>query len=553
MKSIRNELKAFLLCVAASAAVTSGAAALSTPVLAAGEDYLAQLEAAAAIDYEENTPISREAFCAAIARTLLAPNAADAAVLPFEDTDDINSAYLSDIRTLYQTGVLQGSKDGGKLYLHPTDTITRQDAISLLGRMLDVSSAAPLNFTDSAQIAPYAAEYISWFVAQGILSGYPDGEFKPHNLITTNEAAIFIMKSAEHLAKNPVLQDNTAVLPDGMNTLAGTGSRGHNDGAADTARFTLPYGVITDGNGAIVVLDTYNNLIRRVKNGETETISGVISGWDEYQLPRGGYLDIETKDSEYNHPTDGDYNSKGELFIADSENHVVRFERGGKIYTFSGSTQGYQDGNREEARFNTPSGIAIDESDNVYIADTLNHCIRKINAKGVVTTIAGKAGSSGYADGRASDALFHSPAGIAVSPDGSTVYVADTGNHRIRAISNNEVTTLAGGTTEMDDNGMPVGDFRDGPGNQALFYLPRGIDYASGTVFVADSGNNRVRAILPSGNVITLAGADDPGDGKDGAALNSPCGVEYHRGVLYVADTYNNKIKAFPLDVDSLK
>src|SRR5206468_1329426 len=175
---------------------------------------------------------------------------------------------------------------------------------------------------------------------------------------------------------------------------------------------------------------------------------------------------------------------------------------------------GSADGSQNLARFNSPYGVAMDSSGNIYVADNYNSTIRKITAGGVVTTLAGLAGSYGSADGTGSAARFYGPSGVAVDNAGN-VYVADAGNHTIRkATPAGVVTTLAGLA------GNPGS--ADGTGSAARFFDPRGLATdSSGNVYVGDYGNQTIRKITPAGAVTTLAGlAGNPGsaDGKIGRA-----------------------------------
>ena len=136
----------------------------------------------------------------------------------------------------------------------------------------------------------------------------------------------------------------------------------------------------------------------------------------------------------------------GTLYVADAgDNNRIRAIRAdGSVVSLAGSSEGFRDGNGAAAAFNTPSGMALDAAGNLYIADTGNHAIRKLSPQGVVSTLAGD-GSAGYLDGPAAQARFNGPTGVAVDAQGR-VYVADTYNDRIRVIGNDgQVRTLAGG------------------------------------------------------------------------------------------------------------
>ena len=206
-----------------------------------------------------------------------------------------------------------------------------------------------------------------------------------------------------------------------------------------------------------------------------------------------------------------------------------------------GGGSGSADGTGAAARFASPSGVAVDSAGTVYVADGGNSTIRKITAGGVVTTLAGTAGALGSIDGTGAAARFSSPTGIAVDSAG-TVYVADTGNSRIRKITAaGVVTTLAG---------SPGGSgSTDGTGAAARFYFPMGIAVDSaGTVYVADTGNSTIREITPAGVVTTLAGTAGATGSADGtgaaASFSSPSGVAVDSaGNLYVADRANSTIR----------
>jgi sugar lactone lactonase YvrE len=213
---------------------------------------------------------------------------------------------------------------------------------------------------------------------------------------------------------------------------------------------------------------------------------------------------------------------------------------GGYVLTLAGDgTPAHLDGPGTGARFYIPEGVAVDGAGNVYVADTGNHRIRKITSAGDVTTLAGS-GTPGFANGTGTVAQFQNPAGVAVDGAGN-VYVADSTNNRIRKITPaGVVATLAGSNT---------GGFADGTGTAALFSSPSGVAVdGAGNLYVADAGNHRIRKIvIATGVVSTLAGNTGFGstDGTGTAArFSSPRGVAVDgAGNLYVADYGNHRIR----------
>jgi sugar lactone lactonase YvrE len=212
---------------------------------------------------------------------------------------------------------------------------------------------------------------------------------------------------------------------------------------------------------------------------------------------------------------------------------------GPAVTTLAGSgVAAYADAQGVAASFKGPRGVAVDANGSVYVADTDNNRIRKISASGMVSTLAGS-GAAAFADGQGVSASFNRPRGVAVDANGS-VYVADSDNNRIRKISaSGMVTTLAG---------SGVAAFADGQGVSASFAAPKGVAVdESGNVYVADRDNHRIRKISPIGNVMTLAGSGKLGfsDGTgDEANFSNPQGLAVDRsGNVYVTDTANHRIR----------
>jgi sugar lactone lactonase YvrE len=238
----------------------------------------------------------------------------------------------------------------------------------------------------------------------------------------------------------------------------------------------------------------------------------------------------------------------GNLFIADSRNHVIRkISANGIVSTFAGQagTPGKNDGS-SAASFDSPSGIAISASGDLYISDTGNHTIRRITPAGVVTTVAGMAGQSGFADGAGTTARFNSPLGLAVAANG-TVFIADSGNHIVRAIGpDRTVTTLAGRAENWATN--------DGVGDGARFNGLLGAALSvDGDIFVSDSNNHTIRKITRAGIVTTWAGVPGMDGSADGnrltATFSKPAELAFDKhGNLFVADSFNHLIRKISRD-----
>ena len=280
--------------------------------------------------------------------------------------------------------------------------------------------------------------------------------------------------------------------------LAGSGVAGSIDGVGPAARFSGPSGVAIGPQGDIVVADFSASRIRAVAMplAAVTTLAGSAAP--------GLVNSVVPLTASFRAPAGLAVNRAGDVFVADSGNHVIRRIAAGtgEVTTFAGDgVAGHANGTGTLARFNGPRGLAIDGSDNLYVADTGNHSIRKITPTGVVTVLAGTPGSPGRADGAAAAAKFSGPVGIAVNLQG-VVFVADTQNHQIRAVTlAGQVETVAG----SGQNGL-----RDGTGSQAQFSLPLGLAVdAQSTLFVADSGNHALRQVPlvgTLGTVLTIAG-----------------------------------------------
>ncbi len=301
--------------------------------------------------------------------------------------------------------------------------------------------------------------------------------------------------------------------------------------------FDRPTGVAVDAAGNVYVANSGRNTIVRITPaGVASTLAGV-EGFS-------GSIDGTGSAARFSGPQGVAVDAAGNLYVGDTGNHTIRkITPAGVVTTLAGSPSliGSTDGTGPAARFNIPIGVAVDAAGNVYVGDTSNHTIRKISPAGVVSTLAGLAGNPGIADGTGSAANFNQPFGVAVDAVGN-VYVADSTNRTIRKITPaGGVSTLAGSAT--------ISGSTDGTGGAALFRIPQGVAVnGAGVVYVGDTGNDTIRAITPAAVVSTLAGLALSGGSTDGtgslARFDQPQGVAVDAaGNVYVADRFNNSIR----------
>lgn len=327
------------------------------------------------------------------------------------------------------------------------------------------------------------------------------------------------------------------------------------------ATFNQPYGIAIDGSGRMYISSQYGHRIRMYNPGDGNVYTRAGSTGDPASGLTSGYLNENGINARFNTPMGIAVDADGNIFVADALNHSIRkitkFVSAGSVQvvtTFAGEAPGpnagtgaYVNGQGTAARFNNPADLAIDASGNIYVADAFNDCIRKIDASGNVTLLAGIPGSFGYADGAATSAQFDLP--IAVELSGNNLLVAEAGNKRIRSIDLNTlmVTTLAG-------NGNNGGD--DGAAGSATFSSPNGLAVdAFSNVFVADGRNGQANNIrkISSGQVTTVAGLYNTngttnGQGTD-ARFDFPGSLAFNstKDVLYVTDVNNHTIRAIDL------
>lgn len=311
-----------------------------------------------------------------------------------------------------------------------------------------------------------------------------------------------------------------------VGTLAGSAPSGYTEGTGTAAKFNNPRGMIIDGNGNLYIADKNNHCIRKITpQGVVSTFAGSSSA---------GYADGAGTAAQFNKPYGLAIDKDSNIYVSDKGNHRIRkITPQGAVSTIIGSgTAGLVNAAGTAAQFNSPSAIALDGNGNLFVVDTLNHCIRKVSPQGIVTTVAGS-GVAGYIDSTGTAAQFNKPVGITFDTAGN-LYVTDEGNNNIRKITpQGVVTTLAG---------LSVGGYVNGAGVTAQFNSPAFITIDNqGILYVADKSNNRIRQVTTNfGVVTTFAGGATAGYTDavaESALFNGPTGIITDKnGVFYIAD-----------------
>jgi len=375
-----------------------------------------------------------------------------------------------------------------------------------------------------------------------------------------------------------------------VTTLAGTaGSAGSANGTGSAARFRSPGAVAVDASGNVYVADTGNHTVRKITPaGAATTFAGTAGS--------PGNVDGTGAAARFNNPAGITIGLDGNLYVADTGNHTIRMITSTKIVTTLAGTPGVvgsADGTGSSALFSGPKGIAMDWGGKLYVADSGNNTIRKVSPDGTVVTVAGTAGVAGYADASSlAGSLYNNPTGVIVDLTGN-IYVADTGNNTMRMLEPRDGVSTLGGTPGLPGNrdtadfglganyGMAgdsngnlyitsnadviykltpagsltylagyraiLGQFADGTGSAARFanLLGAACD-VGGNIYVGDNGC--IRKVTPAGVVTTLAGKSGTSGSVDGtgsaARFSTVNGVAVDAaGNVYVADYFNNTIR----------
>jgi sugar lactone lactonase YvrE len=336
-----------------------------------------------------------------------------------------------------------------------------------------------------------------------------------------------------------------------ITTVAGTGTRGASGdgGPAVKAELNSPTGVTEDVAGNIYIADTGNNQVREVVFPKTihQDIITTIAGTGERGFSGDGALATSAR---LTAPSGLAVDAHGDVFIADSGNNRIRkINTQGTITTFAGTgtcgkkTRLGDGGPATRASLCQPTGIALDHAGDLFIADTGHNALREVLPTGEIIAFAG-GGPRRSSDQRlARSATLDSPTGVATDTIGD-VYIADTGNNRVAVVHGSGVMTIFAGT------GKPGFSGDGGPASSARLKAPTGLAVDPiGDVFIADTGNHRIRAVGPSDRISTHGGTGHPGFSGDGGAataaqLKFPTGDMAADGsAVYFSDTFNQRVR----------
>jgi uncharacterized protein (TIGR03437 family) len=471
--------------------------------------------------------------------------------------DSNNNLYIADsvnnrVRVVNSSGVITTFAGSGLTSTGGGNTFN--DGGLAINGLLRLPSGVAVDSNNNVYIADTGDNIIREVTSDGIIhtvAGNGFGSFSgdtfpaltaelhtPTDVAVDKNSNLYIADSANGVIR--MVTASTGIIT----TIAGSSAIGDtgDGGPATSASLVAPYALSVDSNGNVFFVQNGDSVVREITVAKQYINRVAGNGTAGFS----GDGSAATK-AQLNFPTGMALDSSGNIYVADSLNHRIRKISGGSISTIAGNgilSYSGDGGPAPSAQLNAPGAVAVDSSGNFYIADTLNSVVRKVSSSGTITTFAGN-GTAGFGgDGSAAgSAQLNRPQGVAVDSSGN-VYVADTQNGRVRKISGGIITTVAGSSTQGFGGDGAVA-------TSAALFVPIGLAVDSANnLYIADFTNNRVRKVSASTGIITtVAGNGNSGYSGDGgpavnAALNGPVGVAVDsNGNLYIADLNNNVVR----------
>ncbi|MBI3131210.1 MAG: putative Ig domain-containing protein [Acidobacteria bacterium] len=437
------------------------------------------------------------------------------------------------------TGVLSGTPTAAAA--PQAYTVTATNSGGTLGKQLNLTviGAAPViaTFAAPAGVTMGDPVTLTWATSGDPASALDiNGAGLPLSQSGTSQAWPLRRTNYTFTATNlkGASQASLSVAARGLDLLAGNvDGPGWRDGTGSAARFNQPQGAVADAAGNLYISDSANHTIRKI------TPAGIVTTFAGRPGESGS---SDGAPGGFRNPAGLAIDGAGNVYVADANNQTLRkVTPAGVVSTLAGSagSQGSVDGTGPAARFRRPIALAVTPAGDLIVADFGNHLLRKVTPAGGVTTLAGGAGLSGSADGIGAAARFNYPSAVVAHPDGD-FYVTDYLNHTLRKVtSGGVVTTLAGSA------GLAA--TTDGTGASARFYVPRGLTVdGAGDLWVSDA-NAMLRKVTPAGVVTTAAGAPSIGwvDGPAASArFYAPSGLAFlPSGKLAIADEGNHAVR----------
>ncbi len=460
--------------------------------------------------------------------------------LPFVDMKSLTDEELANVQSVYNNGIVSGKLVDGKIHFGYNDTISKEEMVTIIGRYLNLSSSDELTFIDAKQVNTWSKKYVAYFLNNNIIELDSNGKFNPKSEVTREEV-VETLYAVEVYLNTQI--DNGLVVKNYI----GNGSIGFKNSTFKDSTFTMLTDIDLMNNNDFLITDSQANQLRLASNDKVSALVGKNDVFDFSGLPIGGYVDGNVTKAVLNKPNKSlVYDDNVIIFTQEGSNVIRGYNVEDKeVYTLTGHKEGgYKNGSNAEALFNNPTGIARDSKGNIYVADTFNNVIRKIDTEFNVSLFAGTPESYGNVVGDITKAKFNEPTDLFMIND--VLYICDSGNNMIKKIVDNKVVVVAGVDTYInEETKTQVGGDRDGRMAVAQFNYPTGIFVLDEVVYVADSENNKIK-LIKNGEVTTVAGSGDYGNQLGNAlqaSFDYPSAVLVKNGTIYVADKYNHTVK----------